>query len=313
MKTNTEHFDVYQMVTDLVIQKLEAGVCPWVHYLKSGGTRGYQLPRNFVSKKPYSGINILLLGMNEFTSPWYLTFKQCANLGGTIRKGEKGSIVLFWKKLDRPEADSDETEETEHNRSHFVLRYYRVWSVQQCEGLNVPEPEAQAEESTDDITPIERAEEIARSYFGRPNAPKFSQVDYARTASYSPAFDVITMAAPKFFTSAEEYAACKFHEAAHSVAGPTRLNLKLGKSESAKSNYSRGELYAEMSASMLCGVAGVLDRTIDNSASYINGWLSVLKADKRAVVVAAGAASKACDWILNAQAEQHAEPLPLAA
>ncbi len=120
------------------------------------------------------------------------------------------------------------------------------------------------------------------------------------------------MASPKFFISAEEYAAAKFHEAAHSVTSEKRLNLKLDKSDNAKNNYSRGELFAEMSASMLCGAAGIVDRTIDNSAAYIHGWLSILKADKRAVVVAAGAAQKARDYILN-HAEQQAAPLPLAA
>jgi|ERR1700730_1482547 len=308
MKTNTEHFDVYQMVTDLMIQKLEAKTVPWVHYLKTGGTNGYQLPKNFVSKKPYRGINILLLGMSEFTSPYWVTFKQCSDKGGRIRKGEHGSIICFWKQIDRAEAD--ESEETEQNRAHFVLRYYRVWNTQQCDGLEVPEPEAQAEEPSD-VTPIEQAEEIAQSYFAQPNAPKFNQVDYAKTASYSPAFDVITMAAPKFFISAEEYAAAKFHEAAHSVSDPRRLNLNLDKSGSAKSIYSRGELFAEMTCSMLCGVVGILDRTIDNSAAYLQGWLSVLKADKRAVIVAAGAAQRACDYILDDHAKQQTEPQPL--
>jgi antirestriction protein ArdC len=307
----TERIDVYELITNQIIQKLEAGTVPWVHYLKTGGKNGYQLPKNFVSKKPYRGINILLLGMSEFPSPWFLTFKQCADLGGTVRKGEHGTIICFWKQIDRAEANSDETEEGEHNKAHFVLRYYRVFSVLQCEGLKVPEPATPAVEP-ENVTPIERAEEITHSYFAQPDAPKFTEVDYARTASFSPAFDVITMSAPKFFISAEEYAAAKFHEAAHSVADPKRLNLNLDKSGTAKSIYSRGELFAEISASMLCGMAGILDRTIDNSAAYLAGWLSVLKADKRAVVVAAGAAQKACDWILNAQAE-NAEPLPLAA
>src|ERR1700738_1094817 len=111
MKTNTEHFDVYQMVTDSMIAKLEAGTVPWVHYLKSGGTKGYQLPKNFVSKKAYKGINIFLLGMSEFTSPYWLTFNQCANLNGRIIKGQHGSIICFWKKLDRPAPNSDETED----------------------------------------------------------------------------------------------------------------------------------------------------------------------------------------------------------
>jgi antirestriction protein ArdC len=311
----TERLDVYQLITDQLIAKLEAGTIPWVHYLKTNGARGYQLPKNFVSKKPYRGINVLLLGMSEFTSPYWLTFKQCSDLGGSVRRGEHGSIICFWKQIDRSEAGHDESEEAEHNKAHFVLRYYRVWNVQQCEGLEVPEPETQAEE-LDDITPIERAEEIARSYFGRPDAPSFSEVAYARTASYSPASDTVTMAASKFFVSSEEYAAAKFHEMAHSVSDPRRMNIDLDKSGTAKSVYSRSELFAEMSASMLCGITGILDRTIDNSASYLAGWLSVLKADKRAVIVAAGAAQRACDYILDQDhtaQQSEPQPLPLAA
>jgi antirestriction protein ArdC len=137
-------------------------------------------------------------------------------------------------------------------------------------------------------------------------------VEYARTASYSPAFDTITMAAPHFHVSAEEYAAAKFHEIAHSTAKSTRLNRQYDKASSNRSNYSREELVCEMTASMLCGVVGILDRTIDNSAAYLQGWISVLKTDKRAVVVAAGAAQKATDWILDSHADQQAKPQPMA-
>jgi antirestriction protein ArdC len=300
--------DVYSLVTDRIIEKLEAGTIPWIHYLKSG-PRGYQLPKNLVTKKPYKGINVFLLGMSEFSSPWWLTFNQCADLGGRIRKGEHGTIIVFWKRLDLPESEHNEhsPEEHEHDRPYFVLRYYRVFNVQQCEGLRLPELETPAEAPIDDITPIERAEEIARSYLAQPNAPRFTEVDYARTASYSPIFDHITMAAPKFHISAEEYAAAKFHEMAHSTSHPTRLNRKLEGCAGNRSEYSREELVAEMGASMLCALSGIFERTIENSAAYIQGWLSVLKADKKAVFVAAGKAQRAADFILN-RIEQNSEP-----
>ncbi|SRR5260221_3706798 len=307
-----EKLDVYQLVTDQIIAKLEQSIVPWIHYLKSG-PRGHQSPKNLVTKKPYRGLNVLLLGMSEFTSPWWLTFHQCNDLGGRVRKNEHGTIILFWKRLDQPEADHDEQEpaEHEHDRPHFVLRYYRVWNSQQCDGLTIPEPET----STlieDDITPIERAEEIARSYLTRPNAPQFTEVDYARTASYSPVFDVITMAASKFHISAEEYAVAKFHEAIHSTSAPTRLNRKLESLNGNHSDYSREELVAELGASMLCALSGILDRTIDNSSAYISGWLKVLRSDKRAIVVAAGAAQRATDLICGDQKQAKVE-LPMAA
>jgi antirestriction protein ArdC len=312
-----EKLDVYQLVTDQIIAKLEAGVVPWVHYLKSGA-RGYQLPKNLVTKKPYRGINVFLLGMSEYSSPYWATFKQINELGGRIRKGEHGTIICFWRRLDQPESEHNEHEppEREHNRPHFVLRYYRVWSVLQCEGLKVPEEEKPVTELVDDITPIERAEKIARSYLVRPNAPEFSQVDYARTASYSPAFDVITMAAPRFYISAEEYAVCKFHEAVHSAFHPTRLNGKFESPNGNRSEYSRSELVAELGASMLSALSGILDRTIDNSAAYCSGWLKVLRSDKRAIVVAAGAAQRAVDFIYDeekAEERSERERYPIAA
>lgn len=128
--------------------------------------------------------------MSEFTSPYWATFNQINQLGARVRKGEHGAIIIFWKRLDQPETEHNEHEpaENEHERPHFVLRYYRVWNSQQCESLKVPESEA-SPTIVDDITPIERAEHITCSYLARPNAPKFTEVDYARTASYSPAFD----------------------------------------------------------------------------------------------------------------------------
>jgi antirestriction protein ArdC len=306
-----EKLDVYELVTNQVIEHLGRGCIPWVHYLKTGGARGYQLRRNLVTKKPYRGLNVFLLGMSEFASPWWATFRQINELGGRIRKGEHGTIIIFWKRLDQPEAEHNEhePEEREHDRPHFVLRYYRVWNSQQVDGLTVSEPEASTS-IEDDITPIERAEEIARSYLTRPNAPGFTEVDYARTASYSPAFDMITMAAPRFHTSAEEYAAAKFHECVHSTSKP--LGRKLESLNGHRSEYSREELVAELGASMLCALSGILDRTIDNSSAYISGWLKVLRSDKRAIVVAAGAAQRATDLICGDQ-EQAKIELPMAA
>jgi antirestriction protein ArdC len=240
MKTE-ETFDVYQLVTDQIIAKLEQGTVPWIHYLKSG-PRGYQQPRNLVTKKPYRGVNIFLLGMSEFTSPYWATFRQINELGGRIRKGEHGTVILFWKRLDVKSNDELEPEEHEHDRPHFVLRYYRVWNLEQTEGLTLTEEETTTEEPEGDITPIERAEEIARSYLARPSAPRFTEVDYARTASYSPAFDVIMMPEPRFFISAERYAKTKMHETVHSSGHKSRLDRKFDEVLSHQGEYGREEL-----------------------------------------------------------------------
>jgi antirestriction protein ArdC len=308
----TERLDVYQLVTDQMIAKLEVGTVPWVHYLKSG-SNGYQSPKNLVTRKPYRGINLFLLGMSEFSSPWWLTFKQCNDLGGHVKKGEHGTIIVFWKRLDKPiDKDDHEPDEEEHDRPYFVLRYYRVFNVQQCEGLNLREVPTTETTEPSGFDPIAEAEALASHYLESAGAPKLEYLHYPQSASYAPFLDLIRIPEPRFFISPERYAKTKFHESVHSTGHQSRLNRQL---DGDRSEYSREELVAEMGASMLCGLAGILDTTIDNSAAYIAGWLQVLKADKRAVIVAAGAAQKAADHILNSQAsqaEQYAE-LPIAA
>jgi len=118
------------------------------------------------------------------------------------------------------------------------------------------------------------------------------------------------MAAPRFHVSAEEYAAAKFHECIHSTSKP--LARKVESLNGNRSGYCREELTAELGASMLCGLSGILDRTIDNSSAYISGWLKVLRSDKRAIVVAAGAAQRATDLICSDHEQAEIE-LPMAA
>jgi antirestriction protein ArdC len=308
-----EKFDVYQMVTDRVIEALERGTVPWIHYLRSGGSNGYRAPKNFVTKKAYRGINLFLLGMSEFSSPYFLTFKQCASLGGSVKKGEHGTVIVFWKRLDKPETDeTHEPAEHEVDRPHFVLRYYRVFNVLQCTGLNVPEePKTEPEEKEEPFTPIERAEAIALHYLNSGNAPKLRHIDGLNTACYCPSLDEVRMPLAKQFISPERYAEVKSHELVHSTSYASRLNRKLG-AKFGDTNYAREELVAEMGASMICALGGIFERTIDDCASYIANWLGVLKSDKKAVVVAAGAAQRAVDLIAGDQSEERHD-LPLAA
>src|SRR5215467_9358048 len=159
---------VYQIVTEQIIEKLAAGVAPW-RKPWSGGAGPAMMPTNLISKKRYTGINALLLSLNSFSSPYYLTFKQCQGLGGKVKKGSKSSVVCFWKFLDRPanEEGGDQDDSKVSNYRPAMLRYYRVFNVEQCENLDKHIPAATVTEGGE-FNPIEEA---ARIIEGMPQRP----------------------------------------------------------------------------------------------------------------------------------------------
>ena len=196
--------DVYSIVTEKIITLLEEGVVPWRRPWTGGG-----LPRNVVSKKPYRGINHFLLSASKYVQPYWLTMRQANELGGQIRKGEESTIIVFWKVEDqRTEAQGEsETEPTtDEARRRFVLRYYRVWNVEQCE---LPERalEKLPKIETHEHDPIESVERIIA---GMPNPPA---IEHEGTkAFYNSATDRITMPPRNLFVSAEEYGSTVLHE-----------------------------------------------------------------------------------------------------
>src|SRR5487761_917169 len=209
--------DVYQIITDKIINMLESGVVPWRRPWTPTG-----LPRNLVSKKPYKGINYFLLSASKYVSPFWLTYRQATELGGHVRKGEESSIVIFWKAEDvTRSSEALEAEETEDkNRRRFVLRYYRLFNLEQCE---VPQAvlDKLPKIETHHHDPIEAAERIIA---GIPNPP---EIQYAGSkAFYSPITDRITLPPRELFTCTEEIYASLFHEESHAVGHPKRLNRK---------------------------------------------------------------------------------------
>jgi len=284
--------DVYAIVTEKIINMLESGVVPWRRPWTSTG-----LPRNLVSKKPYRGINYFLLSASKYVSPFWLTYRQATELGGHVRKGEESTIVVFWKAEDvKQSSEALEAEETDdRNRRRFLLRYYRLFNLEQCEL-----PQAVLDKlpkiDTHEHDPIEAAERVIA---GIPNPP---EIQYAGSkAFYSPITDRITLPPRELFSSAEEFYASLFHEESHAVGHPKRLNRK-SITEAApfgSPTYSLEEIVAEMSAAFLCAEAGISPAVIDNEAAYIQGWLAKLRSEKRLVVIASAQAQKAADYILN--------------
>jgi antirestriction protein ArdC len=284
--------DVYAIVTEKIINVLESGVIPWRRPWTSTG-----LPRNLVSKKPYKGINYFLLSASKYVSPFWLTYRQATEFGGHVRKGEESTIVIFWKADDVKQSSEDlDTEKSnEKNRRRFVLRYYRVFNLEQCEL-----PQAVLDKlpkiETREHDPIEAAERIIA---GIPNPP---EIQYAGSkAFYSPITDRITLPPRELFSSAAEFYATLNHEESHAVGHPKRLN-RTSITEAApfgSPTYCFEEIVAEMSAAYLCAEAGISPAVIDNEAAYIQGWLKKIRSEKRLVVSAAAQAQKAADFILN--------------
>lgn len=277
----------YERITERIVGLLEQGIVPW--HKPWQVTTG--LPRNLVTKKPYRGINPFLLMAMGYESPHWLTFRQAIQLGGSVKKGEKACPVVFWKPLQVTDEQSGEVEKIP------LLRLYYVFNVAQCEGLkNALAAEADA------FAVTEAAEIVA-------NMPQPPIIKHGMShAYYSPINDLVGIPERKRFDTEDAYHATLFHELVHSTGHEKRLKrLSITERNGFGSDpYCKEELIAELGSAFLCGHAGIVERTIDNSAAYLEGWLTQLKRDKTLIVYAAAQAQKAADFILGNKPESEA-------
>ncbi len=275
---------VYQVVTDRVIEQLEKGTAPWRR--QWGGE--FRFPVNLASGKTYRGVNSFVLSCFGYSSPYWLTYRQAEKLGGHVRKGEKGCPIIFWKEWKTKDRQTGEDIKLP------VLRYSTGFNVAQCE---LPDGAVPAlDEPAHDFTPIERCQRLLTRFELKPSI----RHEFAKPF-YRPHDDLVGMPKPEAFDNAEAYYAILFHELTHSTGHTERLNRK-GITELAafgSDSYGREELIAEMGAAFLCGESGIETATLDNTASYVAGWLKILRKDSKLVVQAAAAAQKAADHILG--------------
>lgn len=272
----------YERITERIVALLEQGTVPW-HKPWQAKT-GW--PRNYVSQKQYRGINVFLLSAMSYESPCWLTFRQASALGGSVRKGEKACPVVFWKQLEIADKALGEA------RKIPLLRLYHVFNVAQCDNLKASPASADVVEPTVATKP----EAIVA------NMPERPVIKHGMTkAFYSPTEDCVGMPAKERFESQEHYHSTLFHELIHATGHESRLKrLSLTERGGFGSNpYCKEELIAELGAAFLCGYAQIVERTIDNSAAYLQGWLQQLHSDKTLIVQAAAHAQKATDFILG--------------
>jgi antirestriction protein ArdC len=283
----------YEAVTARIIESLKAGVIPWAKPWKGNGSNN-PFPRNFKTGAPYRGANILILWSSPYSSPYWLTFKQAKELGGTVRKGEKGTQILFWK-ISAKDAEKNQPVEItdDKERKSFFCRSYTVFNVEQCDGLKIPETIATLPEINQD----ERCEAIVSGWASHPSL----NLDNAHEgrAYYRPGTDTVHMPIRSRFVDAPHYYATLFHELVHSTGHKSRLDRTFGESFG-DHLYSKEELVAEVGSGFLCAIAGIAnERTEQNSTSYIQHWIEALKGDSRLVITAASAAQKAADEIVG--------------
>lgn len=270
--------DLYKEITDRMIREMEAGVIPWRKPWMAAGR-----VISHTTGKPYSLLNQMLLGK---AGEW-LTFKQVQEEGGCVRKGEKASMVVFWKWLDV------EDEETKEITQVPFLRYYNVFHIDQCEGITarhstMAEHPAEADEA---------AETIINEYLQREGVTLEHREGDA--AYYQPSLDRIVLPLMKQFTETAKYYGTAFHEMVHSTGHMRRLARLDGTAHFGSETYSKEELIAEIGSAALIHHAGLETAgSFRNSAAYVQNWQEALKNDKRFIVSAAGKAEKAVNFIL---------------
>lgn len=282
--------DLYQTVTDKIIAQLENGVAPWVKPWTDSGFGG--LPYNAITGKAYRGINVMMLYAPAPGEGW-MTYKQAQEVGAQVRKGEKGQMVVFFKPLKIEDKNAPVTAE-DRSKTIPMLKYYTVFHTSQIDNL----PEKYQPKAVERPTEKQRIE-AAEKYLAQAIIKHGGDRAYYHTGT-----DSITLPFQDQFKSVDDYYATALHELTHWTGHSSRTAREYGKRFGDQA-YAREELVAEMGAAFLCAKTGIAVQL--QHASYISSWLKVLKNDKRAVLVAAGAAQRAVDFITGWKAEEKEE------
>jgi antirestriction protein ArdC len=286
--TNTS--DIYQEVTDKIVTALETGTAPWLRPWKSGvGTA--LVPHNAVTGRAYNGINWLVLACAAYTSTGWLTYKQAQDLGGNVRKGEKGTRIVFWS------FPKMEDKETGKEKVVPFAKPYTVFNLDQCEGLDVAKLKT--------FTPAVAGDSPINDIAARHNVRLNHGGD---KAFFSPMSDSIGMPSADAFTTPAHYASTLAHELVHWTGHEARLARTFGK-RFGDDAYAFEELVAEIGSAFVCATTGI---ALDNlqHADYVGSWLKVLKADKRAIFTASSQAKKAAEFLT---AQEEADEVAIAA
>ena len=293
---NKQQFDIYETVTNQIIQALEKGTIPW---RKPWGD--YGPPMNLVSRRYYTGVNYLLLMNLPYEMPFYLTFNQVKAAGGAVLPGEKGQLIVWRKLVEIKDEVSGKVSKK------FSTQYYIVFNVAQCN--NIPEglvPTLTVRKTKKE--PVEICERVVESYEACPTIKHDGTSAY-----YMPSEDYINMPPLEYFLTSDGYYSVLFHELIHSTGHRKRLGRKevMDEITFGSEPYSVEELVAEIGACYLNAFCKLPFEEMDNNTAYIASWLERLKNDKKFIIQASFRAQKAVDYILGVQRdEKNWEALP---
>lgn len=292
--------DVYQRVTDTIVAELEKGVQPWFKPWNAEHAAGRITRPLRANGIPYRGINVIMLWASAveqgFSAPLWLTYKQAQQIGGQVRKGEKGSLVVYANTITRSE--TDEATGEEHERDIPFMKGYTVFNAEQVDGLPAHFYAVQAP-ALDSVARIERAE----AFFAATGA----DVRHGgNQAYYTAGADRVQMPPFEAFRDAESYYATLAHELCHWTKHPKRLDRDFGRKKWGDEGYAMEELVAELGAAFLAADLDLVAAPRADHAAYIATWLKVLKDDRRAIFSAAAHAQRAADYLagLQQQAQQ---------
>lgn len=294
--------DVAQTITDLILEKIEQGTAPWLK--PWGSTSSRPLRHNGVS---YTGINIFYLWAvaesRGYASPYWMTYRQAAELGGQVRKGESGSYSLFYSSKTHADTDRLTGEATE--KTVRFMKWNHVFNADQIEGLPAhyhPEPP--------DPKAIGALSAGMREFL---DAIPIRVVHGGDSAHYTPSTDTVSLPHASAFFSIEHYFSVRCHEIAHGTGNEKRLNRQFGQ-RFGDDAYAFEEIVASLAQATLCAEYGLPNELHDNHASYIAHWAKILRADKTAILHAAAKAEQAVKWLRQfdpARADRSEAPEPL--
>lgn len=280
--------NIRQQVTDQFIHALEQGTRPWRCPWDQSQT--FNIPANLSTGDDYHGVNVAYLWAmqqdRQYSTGHWLTYRQAQKLGGQVRKGERHTPAVFYKAFEKETDEVDDNGEavTEQIR---MLRHFRVFNLDQIDGLEAPDPRQRF-----GFEPIDAVEQIV-------NATGITILHGGARACYQPNTDIISMPDRDRFSSAADYSVTVLHELAHATKTPERCNRPKYETTVRKGSYAFEELCAEITATYVMSALGLHGETFDDSAGYIDQWLSVLKEDQSAIFRAAAQAEKAYQWLIG--------------
>lgn len=301
-----KRIDIYQQVTDRIVDGLKEKGLAWFKPWATNGTA--MLPINNATGRRYNGVNILFLSwaceQKGYEHNEWLTYKQADAKGGQVRKGEKGTPVIFWNISLRGEDGKfyKKVQDVPPGMAFdkiFSPRAFNVFNIGQCDGL---EPQRKPVEPVGEFTPIKRAEGV---YEGYPAKVRPTLGIGGQSAFYSPKRHHVQMPKPETFVSADDYYKTLFHELVHSTGHESCLKRKevVHLQPFGTQDYSKEELVAEIGSNFLVGITGIEPKDNEqNSQAYINGWIVKLQEQPKMALSAATRAMKAVDFILGEEA-----------